>query len=244
MRWRTQENVARSVPLEPDEQVLYWENLGLYVESLLGSPWKYVEAAVTDRKIILFEFRTRGLRAEIVGLKRPFDVIPLAEIEKYWQEESWGVCEIFIETRSKRYKMHISTFVQRPPTITGRELTDSFLSAISTAISIMKEKEKQEKEKERRMEIYEYKYSFADVKIDPQMGTLSVGCPFCHAPKPEGSVGNEIRCGHCGQTYLIPPGMLGPSAPAEDRGALFCKGCGSRLRPGSRYCPRCGRPLT
>ena len=240
-RWRTRENVARHVPLEPDERVLYWENISLYVESLLGSPWKYLEAAITDRKIIFFEFRLKGFyKPKIADLKRPEAIIPLAEIEKYWQEESWdGVCNIFIDTKSRKYKLHISTFV--PHTLTGRELSENLLSAIASAISSMKEQEKQEREKGRRLEIYEYKYNFADIKVDPQVGTINIGCPFCHAPKPAGSVGNEIRCGHCGKTYVIPPGLLGARGSAEDKFIQFCRVCGSRLSPGAKYCPKCGK---
>ena len=243
LRWRTRENVARHVPLEPDERVLCWENVGLYGESLLGSPWKYFELAITDRKIIFFEFQMKSFfNQQIVGLKRPEAIIPLVGIEKYWQEESWseGV-NLFIDTPGRQYKFHVTNFV--PHTLKEKELNENLLSAIAGAVSSMKEKEKQETEKGRRLEIYEYKYSFADVKLDPQVGTVNIGCPFCHAPKPADSVGNEIRCSHCGKTYLIPPGLLGPSASAEDKSVRFCQGCGSRLGPGSKYCPKCGRSL-
>lgn len=56
-------------------------------------------------------------------------------------------------------------------------------------------------------------------------------CPQCHRTVPD----DAAVCPHCSA-------YLGESAPHASQEFIFCEGCGARLSPKDRSCPKCGRP--
>jgi rubrerythrin len=39
-------------------------------------------------------------------------------------------------------------------------------------------------------------------------GALLVRCPYCSSPKPQTDKSNDVKCPHCGQTYVVPKKIL------------------------------------
>lgn len=56
-------------------------------------------------------------------------------------------------------------------------------------------------------------------------------CPHCNTTVPDGST----VCPHCSA-------LIGASGSASTHDFIFCEGCGARLTPKDRTCPKCGRP--
>lgn len=67
-------------------------------------------------------------------------------------------------------------------------------------------------------------------------------CPYCHLliESPNAAV-----CPHCGKkdTSFRPSRFGGPAAPVSSSGTSqsYCSNCGSKISPGTRTCPYCGR---
>ena len=56
-------------------------------------------------------------------------------------------------------------------------------------------------------------------------------CPHCNTTVPDGST----VCPHCSA-------LIGASGSSSAHDFIFCEGCGARLTPKDRTCPKCGRP--